>query len=112
MSETDDTFFKLWLSTYALKERFDVVQTVDQALACMNEEYREFLDVAEDGRPQDAVEEAVDVIVTLFGVLAARGITYLAIQDAVNEVRWKNDAKTAETHYVNGAGKIQRKGRQ
>lgn len=112
MRWTDDTFFNLFQSAEELKERFDVIQTVDEALAVMSEEYREFLEVAKDGRPSDAVEEAIDLVVTLFGVLAARGVTYLTIQDAVLGVIAKNNDKTTETHYVNDANKIQRKGRQ
>ena len=95
---------KIWQSTAYLHERFANV-SYDNPLYLtarwekLAEEYREFTE-AEDA--DDLCKEAVDVIVTLIGVLQARGIPLSQLEDGVNAVIAKNGAKTHETHKLEG----------
>jgi hypothetical protein len=114
MNDLALAFAALVRSTADLHERFGTRQTVDEALDCLREEMRELTDAAAFNMDwvageRHVREEAVDVIVTLLGVLRAWYIRDGAFADTLLTVAMKNDAKTHLTHEVNAAGKIARK---
>jgi NTP pyrophosphatase (non-canonical NTP hydrolase) len=117
MRDVGLSFEALVRSTADLHERFGTRQTVDEALIIFREECGELtdaallLDATRDiyGINHDIEREAVDVIVTVLGVLHVFGISTGELADALLAVAKKNDAKTHLTHEVNAAGKIARK---
>lgn len=111
MRDIGEAFAALVHSTNALHERFDTAQTVEQAFALFQEEAGEFGEEALSSfrMAYPLTEEAVDVIVTVLGVLRAAGVDDGALAAIMQAVAAKNDAKTHDTHEVNAAGKIARK---
>jgi hypothetical protein len=126
----DNALKSLWDSTRSLHSRFGTNSNTDEAndaqLRCVAEEHFEFQHAATQSRDlqmfaagpdhllwtdvaEAAAEEAVDVIVTMMGVLQNLGVGYETIAKAMYAVAEKNDAKTNETHAVNKNGKIARK---
>lgn len=101
--------FEVWDSTAKLFERFDKRQWPKEALAVFQEEVREFHHAVLIDELRDTVDEAVDVLVTICAALQSRGIAYEDFAAGIDRVIAKNDAKTHETHYVDGAGKIRRR---
>lgn len=102
----------LWKSTSDLYARFDLRPTESATLDKFREEVDEFIKASiydTDGGAH-MVEEAGDVFVTVIGMLIARGVSLELLQERVAYVIAKNDAKTTETHYVNEAGLIARRG--
>ena len=113
MRDLGMAFEALVRSTDDLHERFGTRQTVYEALACFEEEIHEFKAEAITGNLLYAyplTEEAVDVIVTLLGVLRAAGVDNGELASMMLAVTMKNDAKTHTTHAINSEGKIARKG--
>ncbi len=80
------------------------------AIDMLREEAAEVTEAALHEPNYNVVEEAADVMVTLIGILLTRGITYPELEEAIHFVIKKNDAKTEDTHYVDGVtGKIKRR---
>lgn len=112
-----DTLKRLWNSSTGLIKRFNIDPPVDVVFKVFREEVQEFQDALfssgnlgtfDMGSP---THEGADVIVTVLNTLSSMGYTYEQIEQAINDVIAKNDAKTWQTHYINDAGKIQRRGR-
>ena len=113
MRDLGMAFEALVRSTDDLHERFGTRQTVYEALACFEEEIHEFKAEAVTGNLLYAyplTEEAVDVIVTLLGVLRAADIDRGMLAAMLLTVAMKNDDKSHLTHEVRADGKIARKG--
>ena len=135
-----NSLVELYQSTVALHERFNTSQTVQQSLERFTEEYNEVLNEIPDAHRDNIANEFVDSLVTIIGVLRSidkstnekenyqamfvviKGLAelYFAIrkvhvenqhiQEAVQRVIVKNNAKTVETHYLDQeTGKIKRK---
>lgn len=69
----------------------------------IDDEYSDF-----ESQTHAVKKEALDVVVTVMGLLQAHGVTWEYVEWTANEVAKKNDAKTLDTHeLVNG--KITRK---
>lgn len=109
----DEAFGELYRSTNTLHTRFETRQTLREALACFDEEVREFktevLDAASLTYSLPLTEEAIDVIVTILGILRAYNVDDAHLAMMLRTVALNNDAKTTSTHEVNAAGKIARK---
>lgn len=111
------SFEALVRSTNDLHERFGTRQTVDEALIIFREECGELTDAARllsatraiYRTHHDIEMEAVDVIVTVLGVLRVFGIGADELVAAMRTVAMNNDAKTHDTHYLRDDGKIARK---
>lgn len=118
-----DTLKQLWESTVKFQQRFDLRQffNLPNQMRVVNEEMSEFRDevdklwyadlgVREYAETQlKAAREAADVIVTLMYTLSGLGLDYCDIAQALEQVAAKNDAKTHETHTIDGNGKVSRK---
>lgn len=100
----------LWDSTRDLYTRFDVTITQDASALVFSEETKELLAAQTSEPAVNVAEEAADVIVTAMGVCMSRGVTLAQLLSAMRHVTLKNDSKTLQTHAVNAAGKIARKG--
>lgn len=110
---------KLWNSTASLHARFGVKPEPATARPVFEEEVRELLEAA-DVLDQDMkfegsdtrlhriefAMEAMDVIVTVLGLVDAYKITPAEFEEAGKQVIAKNAAKTNATHHINAAGKI------
>lgn len=106
----EEHFERLWLSTRGLHDRFGITPEIDSQAALIREEAEEVIAAARDEGADELAAEIADCIVVLMGMGMARGIALDRLQDAMNAVIAKNDAKTHETHYVNPAThKITRK---
>ncbi len=100
----------LWNTTEALHKRFGVFPPdTNEALRVLNEEAYEVIEAALTGDEQELADESADLIVTLMGVLMARGVALDDLKDAMRRVAAKNNAKTYETHHINKNGKIARR---
>lgn len=108
------SFEALVRSTADLHLRFGTQQTLSEALLCFDEEVHEFEAeaVSASRMAYPLTEEAVDVIVTLLGVLRAADVDEGQLAAMMLNVAKKNDAKTHTTHAINSEGKIARKGDQ
>lgn len=100
----------LWDSTRELYARFELPITVESMPGVFLEEVEELLDAQASEPAVNVAEEAADVIVTAMGVCMSRGVTLAQLLSAMRHVTRKNDSKTLQTHAVNAAGKIARKG--
>ena len=101
----------LWQSTSALHERFGNVDYTSvrhkQARwAKVEEEYREF-QYAQDA--QARTEEAVDLLVTVLGVLQMEGVQLEELEKMVANVIIKNNAKNEHTHELKDYKIVRRK---
>lgn len=78
-----------------------------EAIPIFDEECLELAEAVLMESDENVAAEAADVFVTAIGMLSARGISYELLEQALEKVRAKNDAKTPETHMINHAtGKI------
>lgn len=100
----------LWQSTSALHERFG---NTEKSIAHfrarwrkVEEEHQEFQYAPDNA---NLVEEAVDVLVTMMGVLQLEGVTLEELEGAVAKVIAKNGAKTQETHKLEDYQIVRRK---
>lgn len=108
-----DNLGDLWESTEALYRRFGITHPdFDAAFRVFGEEVFEFInEITLPMEITDAAElmEAADVLVTIIGLLIARGFNFQDFASAIDGVRAKNDLKTGDSHYVSESGKITRK---
>lgn len=93
----------LWSSTESLHRRFDVYPPDSNRQ--MDYVYLELSEFSAEvfrhkNPPSTAAEELVDVIVTLFGVAMGHSVAYSDIENAMQRVIDKNNAKTDVTHVV------------
>lgn len=100
-------------STLELHERFGVDFDVEGAERLCAEEFRELIHASAFasmglGR-KPVLEESVDLLVVVLGLLTAHGLTENDLMQAIDTVIVKNDSKTHETHYVDSNGKITRR---
>jgi hypothetical protein len=116
------TLRELWQSTENLYRRFDLKPSSEATRRKFNEEVLEFqtehilqeVSIVTRACDQELsddeilTEEAVDVIVTLIGMLMSAGISYADFEQAAFWKRIKNDNKTHETHVVHN-GLIERR---
>jgi NTP pyrophosphatase (non-canonical NTP hydrolase) len=113
IEQTDktDTLEALIRSTINLYARFGVERPgLPVMQPIFEEEVQELIEAAQVGEDKAHIaEEAADVIVTAIGMCLARDVSLAQILEQARAVVAKNDAKTYETHAVNGAGKIARK---
>lgn len=115
---------RLWISTLELHNRFrGKAPSLTGAINAWKSEVSELAvasikfheskpgdDVAE--LRKDITEEAVDVLVTMLGILQACDIGLSDLIDQMDVVAKKNDAKTEETHWLNETNdRILKKGR-
>lgn len=118
----NDALKTLWNSTAEFQKRFglDKQFSLPAQMRCVHEELAELSADAygywysDDGLEAenfaiDATQEATDVIVTVLGVLMGMKMSYADIEDAIERIAAKNDAKTHDTHEINGNGKVARK---
>lgn len=109
-----DALTRLWQSSAGLYRRFSMPAPDTKAqLRVFAEEAYEFTEatLCPEGFGENVVEEGVDVIVTLMGVLMSRGVALYTLTQAMERVAQKNDSKTHETHHINSNGKIARRGK-
>jgi hypothetical protein len=109
-----DDIAALWASTDSLHRRFGKYPPkVMQTLKVFDEEIIEFGDevlaAGDDFDPAKVAEEAVDVMVTVLATLSALGIRREQLDQAVQKVIAKNNAKDHTTHYIREDGKIARR---
>lgn len=135
-----NALYDLYQSTVALHERFNTNQTVQQSLNRFTEEYNEVLDAVTKNDLENTKEEFIDCLVTAIGVFVSigksdsninnfkaffillkgfqelylvirkAGVTSEMLEEPINKVIRKNNAKTLETHELNATtGKITRK---
>ncbi len=117
-----DALKRLWDSTADFQKRFrlDEQFNLPAQMRCVSEELAELNKevygwyFTEDGLEAEnfsinATEEAADVIVTVLGVLMGMHMSYADIEDALERIAAKNDAKTHDTHAINENGKVARK---
>lgn len=77
------------------------------------EEVNELLTASSLGGSGEMIEEAYDVMVTLFGLLQAHDIEWEDLLDQIALGNAKNDAKTHETHVLDPeTGKILKRGKK
>lgn len=107
----------LYRSSHDLIDRFGLTPDLKTAWKKFEEEIEEFgleeLFMEIDSKRADSqhfVEEAADVLVTLFNVVRAAGVSESEFIAAIRDTWRKNDAKTFDTHYVDDKGLIARKG--
>lgn len=109
---TNDSLYELLRSTRALHERFGVPFQVDVAERLCAEEFRELIRASvlceTTGEFWHLSEEAVDLFVVVLGLLQAHNIPNSHLEEAIENVIAKNDAKTHDTHELRD-GKITRK---
>ncbi len=105
-------FDALWQSNVDLHDRFGVRRTIPKAVRLVSEEYREVVDEANapDVNTQALAHEMADLLMTLFGLAIAAGLTRDDIESAFGIVIDKNNAKIpGVTHALNPhTGKITR----
>ena len=92
---------ELRISSHDLLERFGItvgVQRPVDALGKLEEEVREVRVEILSAEHARAVDESVDVLVTLMNLWRALGATDAELITAMRRVAQKNDAKTSETH--------------
>ncbi|MBI4338504.1 MAG: hypothetical protein HY680_00965 [Chloroflexi bacterium] len=111
--ETARLMGSLISSVQAFHQRFGLVGPSTQhellsRLPLQEEEVRELRQAILSEPPEHVAAEAVDVLYVAIGTVL-RLEAALAAQ-AIEEVIRKNDAKTWETHYINGAGKVAKRG--
>lgn len=94
---------RLWLSTRALHQRFDVTPEVERQIPLVMEEMNEAITAALEESADELAGEIVDCFVVLIGLAMARGITLDRLHDGMNAVIAKNGAKNSKTHYLNPA---------
>lgn len=118
------TLRELWTSTENFYKRFGLQPSSEATRRKFNEEVLEFqtehilqeVSIVTRACDQELsddemlTEEAVDVIVTLIGMLMSAGIPYEDFEQAAFWKRIKNDNKTHETHVVHN-GLIERRSR-
>lgn len=108
-----DELKALWESTANLHKRFfpDSPPTFEARFRVFYEEIAELnlalMDIS--GNEPDVAKEAADVFVTTIGLLQWYGIPLDVLQDAIQFVAKKNDAKTLDTHEIRADGKIARR---
>lgn len=104
-----DSLRDLAHSTYNFYQRFNVTPTPADAVMNFEEEVRELIEAAQQGKDADHIaEEAADVMVTAIGLCQSVGVDIEQIIARVYFVIAKNDSKTHETH-VHVDGKIRRR---
>lgn len=100
----------LWQSTSALHERFNNTSESLAHIAArwrkVEEEYEEFKHAQDN---ENLVEEAVDLMVTVIGVLQIEGVSLDQLQSAVGKVILKNGGKTEATHELKNHQIVRRK---
>lgn len=104
---------ELTASVEAFHERFGLVgPCTDQELLTripiQEEEVRELHQAILHETKDHVANEAVDVLYVAIGTVLRLDQALAA--DAIREVIRKNDAKTWETHHLNAAGKVTKKG--
>lgn len=117
MSEQDVTLNEVYESSADLLNRFGVDPKTDEAWRVFAEEVQEVKEAMTAAMltdtPQTArrhiAEELMDVLVSGINLARSAGVTSQMINDAAHQVMSKNDAKTHDTHKLNGDGKIARK---
>lgn len=116
-------FSELWLSTRNFRVRFwaNGKPPFEAQMKVLNEEYGEFVHECygaalenecynNDVDKLGMANEAADLIVTVLGAcMDIGGLTLEDVEAALLRVAEKNDAKTRETHTINGNGKVVRK---
>lgn len=101
----DNPMERLWNSTADLYQRFDLDAPMPDRVRKFKEEVQEFLDEVRafdygNGSGIALEEEAVDVIVTIIGILQKRGVRPEWLWEEFEKVAQKNDAKTLDTHVI------------
>lgn len=110
LASTDDVLVTLWSSTQKFYERFGVYPPdFNGQKAAFEEEVQELLYALARQGTRASVEEGVDVLVTVIGLLMSQHITLPFFIAAMEHVRIKNDRKSWKTHFINSAGKIARR---
>lgn len=100
-----DVLKRLWDSTEALYERFELDAPIGDRRLKFFEEVDEFLWEVRaqswgDANYMAIAEEATDVFVTTIGILQKCGIRLEDLIAQAEHVASKNDAKTHETHEI------------
>jgi hypothetical protein len=97
-------FAALWRSTVDLHRRFrgpDFRPTSAGAINAFDSEVEELREAATQKHLFVVIEEGVDVIVTVLGVMLAHGAMLEDVESMMEAVCRKNDAKTWATHELN-----------
>lgn len=98
----------LWTSTENLHLRFTGKPNMDAQRRVFAEEAFEFMEATFKGDVDAMIDEGLDVLVSMMSTLQSAGVTYEDFTERMIYVVTKNDAKTLDTHFVDGKNKIRR----
>lgn len=108
----------LYHSSHDLIDRFGLTPNLGSTLNKFAEEVSEFswegIYLSENFPEADRnalAAEAADVLVTVFNVVRAAGVSEHEFVRAIRNTWRKNDAKDWTTHYINDEGLIARRGK-